>query len=93
MGFKQRNVFQYLQSILVIHQKINTTLPTFPPILSWNPMVSVEDRLPHAAASSFALVIHLISRLLPMPLAVDDAQWPKACFWAGDQARMAIKLR
>lgn len=52
------------------------------------PMVSVEDRLPHAAASSFALVIHLISRLLPMPLAVDDAQWPKACFWAGDQARI-----
>ena len=57
------------------------------------PMVSVEDRLPHAAASSFALVIHLISRLLPMPLAVDDAQWPKACFWAGDQARRRRKFR
>ena len=57
------------------------------------PMVSVEDRLPHAAASSFALVIHLISRLLPMPLAVDDAQWPKACFWAGDQARRLRKFR
>ncbi|CAL1170137.1 unnamed protein product [Cladocopium goreaui] len=49
-------------------------------------MMNQQDRLPHAAASSFALVIHLISRLLPMPLAVDDAQWPKACFWAGDQA-------
>ena len=21
-----------------------------------------------------------------MPLAMDDAQWPQACFWAGDQA-------
>eukprot|EP00435_Cladocopium_sp_Y103_P037714 s365_g10.t1 len=49
-------------------------------------MMNQQDRLPHAAASSFALVIHLVSRLLPMPLAVDDAQWPKACFWAGDQA-------
>ena len=46
-----------------------------------------KDRLLHAAASSFALVVHLISRLLPMPLAVDDAQWPQGCFWAGDKAR------
>lgn len=51
-----------------------------------------QDRLPHAAASCFALVIHLVSRLLPMPLAVDDAKWPGACFWAGDQARAAAGL-
>ncbi|CAJ1380920.1 unnamed protein product [Effrenium voratum] len=46
-------------------------------------MMNQQSRLPHAPASCFALVVHLMARLLPMPLPVDDAQ-PEACFWATD---------
>lgn len=54
-------------------------------------VLASKDRLHHAAASCFALVVHLVSRLLPMPLAVDDASWPRACFWTGDEAGENVK--
>ena len=55
-------------------------------------MMNQHDRLlSHAAASSFALVVHLATRILPMPLPVDDEGWPQACFWAGEPLTLETK--
>ncbi|CAE7723402.1 unnamed protein product [Symbiodinium sp. CCMP2456] len=54
-------------------------------------MSNQRDRLPQASASCFTLVVHLVCRLLPMPLPLDDDYWPDKCFWAGQALTLETK--
>ncbi|CAE7259970.1 unnamed protein product [Symbiodinium microadriaticum] len=54
-------------------------------------MSNQRDRLPQASASCFTLVVHLVCRLLPMPLPLDDDYWPDKCFWAGQPLTLETK--
>ena len=54
-------------------------------------MTNQRDRLPQASASAFTLVVHLVCRLLPMPLPLDDDCWPENCFWAGQSVTLETK--
>ena len=54
-------------------------------------MTNQRDRLPQASASCFTLVVHLVCRLLPMPLPLDDDYWPDKCFWAGQPLTLETK--
>ena len=54
-------------------------------------MTNQRDRLLQASASCFTLVVHLVCRLMPMPLPLDDDCWPEKCFWAGQPLTLETK--
>jgi len=47
-------------------------------------LINQQDQIAHAPASCFAVVAHLLTRLLPMPLPIDHPRKAELCFWAQD---------
>ncbi|CAE7596922.1 unnamed protein product [Symbiodinium natans] len=45
-------------------------------------LINQQDQISHAPASCFAVVAHLLTRLLPMPLPLDHPRKAELCFWA-----------
>eukprot|EP00929_Paragymnodinium_shiwhaense_P044942 TRINITY_DN23026_c0_g1_i2.p1 TRINITY_DN23026_c0_g1~~TRINITY_DN23026_c0_g1_i2.p1 ORF type:complete len:4431 (+),score=980.35 TRINITY_DN23026_c0_g1_i2:153-13445(+) len=47
-------------------------------------MSNQQDQITHAAPARFALVAHLMTRLLPVPLPIDHPEKQTKCFWMQD---------
>ncbi|CAE7412204.1 unnamed protein product, partial [Symbiodinium necroappetens] len=47
-------------------------------------LINQQDQIAHAPASCFAVVAHLLTRLLPMPLPIDHPRKAELCFWSQD---------